>query len=183
MNKWKKWSSIVQHKNERILVTEKMDGTNVSIEIHGGKMICRSRSEVITGEGVLDHHGFLTWCYKNRKNVLKLGDGIHYGEFCGPGIVKNRHGFTVLFLFLFKSPKMRDENFKVEIETDFLIHYVPIVYEGTREGYDPEALRKSYLPPGSKAYLEGFVEYCIDSNHYTKRRFVDKKGRAVGGCK
>jgi len=179
MSKWKKWSSIIQQKNERLIVTEKMDGTNVSIEIHGDNMICRSRSEIITGEGDLDHHGFLAWCYKNRKNILKLGDGIHYGEFCGPGIVKNRHGFPDPVLFLFKSPKMRDEDFNIIIETSGLIAYVPIVYKGTRDGYDPEALRKSYLPVSGDAYLEGFVEYCIDSNHYAKRRFVDKKGRAI----
>lgn len=76
-----------------IIITEKIDGTNSQIyisdepTIDGGlvkRILVGSRNRWITPDN--DNFGFAKWAYENKDELLKLGDGRHYGEWWGNGI-------------------------------------------------------------------------------------------------
>src|SRR3972149_2228793 len=72
--------------SREITVTEKIDGTNgvIGISDDGLDMFVGSRSQWITPQN--DNFGFAKWAYANKDELLKLGPGIHFGEFWGMGI-------------------------------------------------------------------------------------------------
>lgn len=71
--------------SREIVITEKIDGTNGVIYIgEDGEFLVGSRTRWITPEA--DNHGFARWAYENKEELLKLGAGIHYGEWWGSGI-------------------------------------------------------------------------------------------------
>lgn len=67
------------------VVTEKIDGTNAQIIItESGELFAGSRNRLITvGD---DNYGFARWVQDNREELLKLGQGRHFGEWWGAGI-------------------------------------------------------------------------------------------------
>ncbi len=88
-----------------IVITEKLDGTNAQILIthskvtptRGGQLIpphiakagdfvlcAGSRNRWITPED--DNYGFASWVYHNAVELVKLGEGRHFGEWWGKGI-------------------------------------------------------------------------------------------------
>ena len=76
----------------RIIVTEKIDGTNGCIYIgKDGEFLVGSRSRWITPEN--DNFGFAAWAYANREELMKLGVGRHFGEWWGQGINRG-YGLT-----------------------------------------------------------------------------------------
>lgn len=76
--------------NRRIIITEKIDGTNGLIYIgpdtpgQAPEFLVGSRSRWITPEN--DNHGFAKWAYEHRCQLVCLGPGYHYGEWWGHGI-------------------------------------------------------------------------------------------------
>lgn len=59
-----------------VIVTEKIDGTNACIFIgEAGEFLVGSRTRWITPEQ--DNHGFASWAYANRDELMKLGAGRH----------------------------------------------------------------------------------------------------------
>jgi hypothetical protein len=81
---FKAWGKTPRLSNERYFVTEKIDGTNACIVIEGDQFACQSRTRFITPED--DNYGFAAWAYTNKDELMKLGDGYHYGEWWGAGI-------------------------------------------------------------------------------------------------
>lgn len=91
------------------IITEKIDGTNASINIvdmnadinpTDSNIICRvnnfniragSRTRWITPSN--DNYGFANWVYKNALDLVKLGEGTHFGEWWGSGIQRG-YGLT-----------------------------------------------------------------------------------------
>lgn len=88
-----------------VIVTEKIDGTNATIAIFESPdgsfpdncicgwskdgssyfyMMAGSRTRWITPDK--DNHGFATWVSDNDSELMKLGVGIHRGEWWGSGI-------------------------------------------------------------------------------------------------
>lgn len=64
--------------NREIVITEKLDGTNASIEITDeGEFLVGSRNRYITPES--DNYGFARWAYANKEELLKLGPGRNGG--------------------------------------------------------------------------------------------------------
>lgn len=60
-------------------VTEKIDGTNASIFIgENGEFLTASRSQWITPDN--DNYGFSRWAHENKSELIKLGNGHHFGE-------------------------------------------------------------------------------------------------------
>jgi len=87
---FKPWPKIPRPKGMNITITEKMDGTNACVVIQDGNFVgAQSRNRIITPED--DNMGFANWAYENQSDLEGLGDGYHYGEWCGPGIQKNPH--------------------------------------------------------------------------------------------
>ena len=102
-----------------VLITEKLDGTNATIQIignHGGHydadpmvvakgwawsvdhndtipavMYAGSRTRWITPKA--DNHGFATWVATNAQELFELGFGTHRGEWWGSGIQRG-YGLT-----------------------------------------------------------------------------------------
>lgn len=82
---FKAWPKIPRFSNERYYVTEKIDGTNACIIITpDGVVGTQSRNRLITPED--DNYGFARWVQENKEDLLKLGEGYHYGEWWGLGI-------------------------------------------------------------------------------------------------
>ncbi len=71
--------------SREIVITEKIDGTNGVIYIGGqGEFLIGSRTRWI--DEYTDNHNFWHWATENKEELLKLGAGIHYGEWWGSGI-------------------------------------------------------------------------------------------------
>lgn len=68
-----------------VIVTEKLDGTNASVFIgEDGAFLTGSRKRWITPED--DNYGFSRWAHEHKEELLKLGPGLHRGEWWGQGI-------------------------------------------------------------------------------------------------
>ncbi len=90
-------------------ITEKIDGTNACViitgsdedgvdytgeivSINGFSVFAQSRNNLITPEK--DNAGFAGWVKDNADDLVEiLGEGRHYGEWCGAGI-QRRYGLT-----------------------------------------------------------------------------------------
>lgn len=85
--------------NRKIIVTEKLDGTNAQImiddvtildpdyvlaESNGLGIVAGSRNRYLTREK--DNFGFAAWVQDNAFDLMSLGAGTHYGEWWGQGI-------------------------------------------------------------------------------------------------
>lgn len=71
--------------NRRVIITEKIDGTNAQIYITDeGEIIAGSRNRYLTPKD--DNYGFAAWVEENKEALLKLGPGRHFGEWWGKGI-------------------------------------------------------------------------------------------------
>ena len=104
-------------------ITEKLDGTNASIHITpDGQMLFGSRTRWITPED--DNYGFARWATANKDELMKLGEGTHYGEWWGQGIQRN-YGLTEKRFSLFNTARWLDDAVRPKC-----CHVVPVIYEG-----------------------------------------------------
>lgn len=105
-------------------VTEKIDGTNACVliepidstnEQHAGNAVAvvsgtavwaQSRNRLITPES--DNAGFARYVLENVEDIVsKLGDGRHYGEWCGKGIQRG-YGLPGKLFALFNTARWAD---------------------------------------------------------------------------
>lgn len=111
-DEFKSWGKIARPNRNIISITEKMDGTNSCISIYGGEIhAVQSRKRLITPNAdgqQTDNFGFAQWVEENTDMLLRLGDGRHYGEWCGPGIQQNPHNLEEKQLFLFNVGRFKD---------------------------------------------------------------------------
>lgn len=86
--------------NRKIVVTEKIDGTNASIIItDAGDVQAASRTRLISVKS--DNFGFAAWVAEHREELVAgLGPGRHFGEWWGRGIQRN-YGQTERHFSLF----------------------------------------------------------------------------------
>jgi hypothetical protein len=85
---FRKWGKTARVNNARVVITEKLDGTNASIHREGNILRAGSRTRWITPE--MDNHGFATWVRDNADALLTfLKEGWTYGEWIGKGINRN----------------------------------------------------------------------------------------------
>lgn len=174
-----------------IIITEKIDGTNASIDIvHRDsdqdayddvnsqvpdKTIIATVDEyniragsrtrwVVPGD---DNHGWAKWVYDNRFELVKLGEGTHFGEWWGSGIQRG-YGLSKgeKRFSLFNTYRWRDGGKDIR---PACCHVVPILYEGA---FDMQAvyLALEFLKTlGSKAapgymYPEGIIVWHTAAN-------------------
>jgi hypothetical protein len=107
-----------------IIITEKIDGTNAQIFIDENNNIkAGSRNKWITPGD--DNYGFAKWVKNNKQDLLKLGEGRHFGEWWGSGI-QRKYGLTGndKRFSLFNVKRWTNE------ELPSCVSLVPIIYEG-----------------------------------------------------
>lgn len=107
------------------VITEKLDGTNAQIVIQDGAIVAvGSRSRWITPGKETDNFGFAGWVDQNRDELLKLGEGTHFGEWWGAGIQRT-YGLTEKRFSLFNVGRWSDPSL-----LPACVSTVPKLYEG-----------------------------------------------------
>ena len=149
-----------------IIVTEKIDGTNAVTHIsNAGEIQAGSRTRWITPER--DNFGFAAWVRDNKDELLKLGPGLHYGEWWGQGI-QRKYGLDHRRFSLFNVARWDDPTVRPEC-----CHVVPTLYRGP---YGDDAVRSaldglrehgSAAAPGFMG-SEGVVIFHIAGGHLYK---------------
>ncbi len=181
MVEFKEWPKIPRGKGEIITITEKIDGTNACIIIEDGVIVgVQSRSRLIhPGD---DNYGFASWVERNKDELIKLGDGYHYGEWAGPGIQKNPHNLECKTFFLFNTARWNKDNPNLPS----CCSVVPILYEGENTvnnfgqnqidlvmiNLSIDGKLKDYTP-------EGVVVWFHNTRRYEKWTFKNENGKWV----
>ena len=107
------------------VITEKLDGTNAQILIQeDGTILTGSRTRWITPGKTTDNYGFAGWVDKNRDEVLKLGEGKHFGEWYGNGI-QCGYGLAEKRFALFNVHRWANNP-----DRPTCMETVPVLYEG-----------------------------------------------------
>lgn len=124
--------------NRDIIVTEKIDGTNAQVyivklspeneesdaivQVDGYGIWAGSRTSWITPQQ--DSFGFAAWVVDNAEELVKLGEGQHFGEWWGKGIQRG-YGLDERRFSLFNTSRWSDDNVRPAC-----CHVVPVLYEG-----------------------------------------------------
>lgn len=147
-------------------ITEKMDGTNGCVIVENGEVIgFQSRKKLITSDS--DNMGFAGWGEKHKEELATLGDGYHYGEWCGPGIQKNRHQLSSKEFYLFN----------VTLETSCtIVKKVPVLYQ---EVYTDGIIEKVMLQLLKERDYnpEGVMSYFLQTGTYLKATYEFSDGK------
>ena len=121
--------------NREVIVTEKIDGTNACVVIGDRALTpdnpndqtilheftvldergyefhkavrAQSRSRIISPKD--DNYGFAAWVRDNAEELLRLGEGYHYGEWWGQGINRN-YGLNEKRFSLFNLSRWSDSS-------------------------------------------------------------------------
>lgn len=126
--------------NVHCTITEKIDGTNGQIIVHpDGTLVVGSRNRVLVSIGAScggivwekpgkgqDNFGFGSWAVDNYSNLLRLGPGIHCGEWAGAGIGRryNKPGKTFVLFNSDRYERSHANGLPEGIET------APVLYRG-----------------------------------------------------
>ena len=110
-----------------------------------------------------DNYGFAKWVKANALELLKLGEGRHYGEWWGKGIQRG-YGLDEKRFSLFNVGKWVDAKNIIPIEVESKLEYapkccsvVPILYNGMFYTTDIETVLVELEVNGSKA-APGFMK-------------------------
>jgi hypothetical protein len=154
---------------QNCVITEKIDGTNAQIVIQDGEITrIGSRSRWITPGKSTDNYGFAQWVHNNKHELLRLGDGTHFGEWWGNGIQRN-YDLKEKRFSLFNVGRWRDQM----SELPKCVSLVPTIYEGafSDAAVDRalETLRRdgSFAAPGF-IRPEGIIIYHVASRNLFK---------------
>lgn len=171
--KFKAFEKIPREDPFTVTITEKINGTNACIVIEDNDIVTiQSRKRFITPEN--DNFGFASWVEGNKDELLKLGDGHHYGEWAGPGIQKNHHNLDKKTFFLFNTFKWNSEN----PNKPDCVSIVPVLYIGELNPATIEIhlqVLKDNAPEGVTP--EGIVVYYHAFRKYTKHTIISPNGK------
>lgn len=156
-----------------------------------------SRSRFITPDN--DNFGFAAWVRDNAEELVKLGPGVHYGEWWGQGIQRG-YGLDERRFSLFNTGRWIDTHDEMGPEINALIdefklerapaccHVVPVLWrgpfgemhlnwDGERYGIMPELKRTgSHAAPGFMN-PEGITIYHTAAQQYFKKTFENDGGK------
>lgn len=132
--------------SRELVITEKIDGTNGVVYIKENldhlsveygmalghlivddkvlSMYVGSRTRWLTVQN--DNHGFCRWCHENMKELFKLGEGRHFGEWWGLGINRG-YGLKEKRFSLFNTSVWNEQT------KPGCCHVVPVLYQGPIE--------------------------------------------------
>lgn len=130
--------------NRRIVISEKIDGTNAVVSIDdNGILKAGSRSRWITPTD--DNYGFAKWVESNKEDLLKLGKGVHYGEWFGQGI-QRRYNLDEKRFYLFNTSRWLDPGSRPSC-----CGVVPVLYDGNLFDADIPSILQRLKQTGSVA--------------------------------
>lgn len=175
LTEFREWPKI-SRLSRRIIVTEKIDGTNAMVHVPDNprdSVSAGSRSRWLMTED--DNHGFARWVAANAEELRNLTPGYHYGEWWGPGIGKRYRGF---------GPKEKKLSlFNTERWSDAAVRpaccdVVPVLWDGE---FDTDYIRialEDLRRHGSRAAPgcmnpEGVVIFHTASGHMFKKTCED----------
>jgi hypothetical protein len=166
------WPKIPRLRNEIVTITEKLDGTNAQILITAeGQVFAGSRSRWLGGidaKGkVSDNYGFHAWVQEHKEELLKLGQGRHYGEWFGYGIGPRGYGLPTKRLALFNT-------FRPKESLPPCVENVTILYQGPGlelSKITAELIEK--LNTGGSVHVPGYMkpEGLVVYSSLTKSRY------------
>jgi hypothetical protein len=127
----------INRMKRKCTITEKIDGTNGQILFDAeGNILVGSRKREIWPEGTdgkmgCDNAGFAGWAYSNRDELFSfLGEGRHFGEWCGAKIQrhygKNEKSFLLFNSGIFGAGKQEIP----ESLANAGLGVVPVLYNG-----------------------------------------------------
>ena len=186
--------------SRNVVVTEKIDGTNASVwverittendpdkvmsvvaEIGDFFLRAGSRNGFVYPEGFgpkgCDNFGFAAWVRDNAEELVKLGEGVHYGEWWGAGI-QRRYGLDHKRFSLFNTGRW--EGFSGipsgKEAPPSCCHVVPVLHQGdfdtgqisgilTLLGARGSAAAPGFMKP------EGIMVYHTAARQYFKKTF------------
>lgn len=177
-----------------MIVTEKLDGTNAQIyitefcDIYAG-----SRNRWLTRAD--DNYGFAAWVQANRRDLLKLGPGRHFGEWWGKGIQRG-YGLEGRCFSLFntirwheagRDPRCISSEWEKEKrysqELPPCVGLVPVIYRGPFDTSVCVGLLDALKRTGSLARPgfmnpEGIIVYHVAANRGFKLTYDDAPKKA-----
>ena len=119
-------------------ITEKIDGTNSQIVFDlNGDVLVGSRKREIWPEGTenkqkgCDNIGFARWVYENKQALFDfLGEGRHYGEWCG-GKIQRGYSVHKRHFLLFNTSRFGEGCQEIpQTLKDTGLGVVPVLYNG-----------------------------------------------------
>jgi len=171
------WGKTGREKGNNIVITEKMDGSNCGIRIVDGWIVgiqSRNRAIMPSHNGnQCDNFGFAAWVFQNYDELLCLGNGYHYGEWCGPGIQKNPHKLEEKEWFLFNTFRPADT-------LPMCVNQVPVLYEGVNDKDEIDAVYRELWFRATEIderIPEGIIIYGHQSKARMKRTYAYKDGK------
>jgi hypothetical protein len=174
------------------VVTEKIDGTNAQVcivadgeldgavaYVGGYSIYAGSRSRWLQPGKGNDNFGFAGWVVDNAAELVKLGEGRHYGEWWGVGIQRG-YDLTERRFSLFNAYRWREER-------PSCCGVVPILYAGPFNTTAVDAVVWELERTGSVAKPdfmkpEGIIVYHAATKTYFKRLLENdeiSKGEAL----
>jgi hypothetical protein len=149
-----------------VFVSEKIDGTNAQIVItDDGVIRAGSRKRWITSED--DNFGFARWVEQNRRDLMALGPGRHFGEWWGQGIQRG-YGLTEKRFSLFNTKRWGHEDVRpscCHVVPELFVHEdIALAVESSLERLRTEG---SFAAPGFME-PEGIVVYMAQANQMFK---------------
>ena len=161
-------------------ITEKIDGTNAQLLFDAiGNMLVGSRKRQIWPNGTegkpkgCDNMGFAGWAYNNQTSLFEfLGEGRHYGEWCGLGIQRKYNMNTKAFA-LFNTSRFGPGRQEIPEELKNIgLTAVPVLYEGTFATNTIDTVMEALKDLGSK-FSPGFMnpEGIVVYHHGTRGYF------------
>ena len=158
-----------------IVITEKLDGTNAQVYIESTddpairdlwtldpftiagfesgsdatRIMAGSRTRWLDTSSKGDNFGFAKWVEANAAELLKLGEGRHFGEWWGQGIQRG-YGLQEKRFSLFNVGRWYDD-MNHEKLTPACCDTVPVLYMGPNEPAFIDATLENLRAGGSKA--------------------------------
>lgn len=156
MVEFEKFPKIQRLKGIRLVITEKIDGTNAQVYVPQNPeepIQVGSRNRWITPGKSTDNYGFAEWALEREAMLRRLGPGRHFGEWWGLGIGPRGHK-TPRKWSLFNALRYLDDNGKSYLPeplSDLGVGVVPILYNGEFSMDAVEAAKEKLRTGGSLA--------------------------------
>ncbi len=149
--------------NRGCTITEKIDGTNAQICFdEEGNILVGSRKREIWPEGWFwregcDNAGFALWAYSHRNQLFSfLGEGRHFGEWCG-GKIQRGYGVEKKSFLLFNVDRFGEGRQEIPEELkDAGLGVVPILFRGMFASNVVDDIMQKLKEDGS-SFAKGFM--------------------------